>query len=179
MPAVEAATLPRLPLSSGPHSGSAGPELQLEGLGDVEKATDGRLEAQGAWRARALQREGLQDGGEQEEEFGPSQALPEADALTWTEERSGAGPAVLTARHTGTGEWAGAAPKIPKEKGRNASCFLNFPSASRNRPGLNSSGSSKTTGSCRMEPRRGKTSVPCGGGDSRSVVSHSLGSHGL
>lgn len=82
---------------------SAGPELQLEGLGDVEKATDGRLEAHGAWWARALQREGLQDGGEQEEEFGPSQALPKADALTWREERSGAGPAVLPARHVGRG----------------------------------------------------------------------------
>ena len=82
---------------------SAGPELQLEGLGDVEKATDGRLEAHGARRAWALQREGLQDGGEQEEEFGPSQALPKADALTWREERSGAGPAVLPARHVGRG----------------------------------------------------------------------------
>ena len=68
--------------------------------------------------------------------------------------------------------------KIPKEKGRNASCFLNFPSASRNRPGLNSWGSLKTAGSCRMEPRRGKTSVPCGGG-SHSAMSDSLRTHRL
>ena len=90
---------------------SAGPDSQLEGSGDVEKATDGRLEVQGARRAWALQREGLQDGGEQEEEFGPSQALPEADALTWREERGGTGSAALPARHRGTGEWAGAAPE--------------------------------------------------------------------
>lgn len=78
--------LPSFPSSPGPHGGvgwrSAGPELQLEGLGDVEKATDGWLEAQGTRWARVPQREGLQDGGEQEEELGPSQALPEADTLT-------------------------------------------------------------------------------------------------
>lgn len=62
---------------------SAGPDLQLEGRGDVEKATDGWLEAQGPGRAWALQEEGLQDGGDQEEEFCSSQALPEADTLTW------------------------------------------------------------------------------------------------
>lgn len=77
---------------------SAGPELQLEGLGDVEKATDGWLEAQGPRRARAFQREGLQDGREQEEELGSRQALAEADALTWREGRAEAGPAVLTPR---------------------------------------------------------------------------------
>lgn len=61
---------------------SAGPDLQLEGRGDVEKATDSWLEAQGPGWAWALQEEGLQDGGDQEEEFCSNQALPEADTLT-------------------------------------------------------------------------------------------------
>lgn len=90
MATAKAATS-RFPSSSGPHGGvgwrSAGPELQLEGWGDVEKATDGRLEVQGTRWTRVPQREGLQDGGEQEEELGPSQALPEADTLTWRGDR--------------------------------------------------------------------------------------------
>lgn len=76
-------------------------------------------------------------------------------------ETDGAVPTILTPRPVGgpVGR-QGRTQQIPKEKGRKASCFLNFPSASRNRPGLNSSGCLKTSGSCRMEPRRGKTSVP-------------------
>lgn len=59
----------------------SGTDLQLEGWGDVEKATDGGLEAQGVQWARALQGEGLQDGGEEEEELCFCQALSKADTL--------------------------------------------------------------------------------------------------
>lgn len=81
-----ATNLPRLPPSSGPHGGGqgrlVGPDLQLEGWGDVEKAADSWLEAQGIRWARAFQGEGLQDGGEEEEELCAGQALSQADALT-------------------------------------------------------------------------------------------------
>lgn len=81
-----ATNLPQLPPSSGPHGGGwgrlVGPDSQLEGWGDVEKAADSWLEAQGTRRARALQGEGLQDGGEEEEELCVRQALSQADALT-------------------------------------------------------------------------------------------------
>lgn len=81
-----------------------GPDLQLEGWGDVEKAADSWLEAQGPRRARAVQGEGLQEGGEEEEELCPRQALPEADTLTWREQGDGTGSALLTPRR---GEPAG------------------------------------------------------------------------
>lgn len=87
---------------------SAGPDLQLEGRGDVEKATDSWQEAQGPGRAWALQEEGLQDGGDQEEEFCSSQALPKANTLTWRRQGDGAGPALLTPRPQGGG-WVGRA----------------------------------------------------------------------
>lgn len=82
---------------------SDGPDLQLEGRGDVEKATDGWLEGQEPGWVWALQEEGLQDGGDQEEEFCSSQALPEADTLTWRGQGDGAGPALLTPRPQGEG----------------------------------------------------------------------------
>lgn len=68
-----------------PHDGvgwSAGTDLQLEGWGDVEKATDSWLETHGTHWARALQGEGLQDGGDEKEQLRSCQALPEADTLT-------------------------------------------------------------------------------------------------
>lgn len=139
-----------------------GPDLQLEGWGDVEKAADSWLEAQGPRWAWAVQGEGLQEGGEKEEELRPCQALPEADTLTWRERGDGTVSALLTPRHGEPAGEQGPAQHVPKEKGKNASCFWNRPSASRNRSGLNSSGCSKTSGSHRTEPRRGKTSVPCG-----------------
>lgn len=71
--------------------------MQLEGRGDVEKATDSWLEAEGTWWAWTLQGEGLQDGSDQEEELCSGQALPKADTLTWRKEGDGAGP-VLTPR---------------------------------------------------------------------------------
>lgn len=140
---------------------SAGPDLQLEGRGDVEKATDSWLEAQDSRRAWTFQGEGLQDGGDQEEDLCSCQALSKADTLTWRKKGGGDGPAFLTPRSQG-GQVGGQGQvqQVPKEKGRNASGFLNFLSASRNRSGLNSSGCLKTSGSCKTEPKRGKTSVP-------------------
>lgn len=45
-----------------------GPDSQLEGRGNVENTADSWLKVQGTQRACALQGEGLQDGGGQEED---------------------------------------------------------------------------------------------------------------
>lgn len=182
MPTVEAATLPRL--SSSPHSrwrwdgGQRGRNRSWKARGMLKRPlmAGWRLRAPGGHgpssekacrmavnrrkssvRARPSPRQTRLPGGKREVALGQPPSPP------------GTGGPV-------SGQ--GRPQKIPKEKGRNASCFLNFPSASRNRPGLNSSGSLKTAGSCRMEPRRGKTSVPCGGG-SHSATSDSLRTHRL
>lgn len=84
--------------------------MQLESWGDVEKATDSWLEAQGPRRAGALQGEGLQDGGEEEEELCPRQALSEADTLTWREQGGGTGSALLIPSVGRTGRGAGTGP---------------------------------------------------------------------
>lgn len=56
-------------------------ESELEGRGDVGEAADGRLEAQSLWWGGTLQGEILQDGGEEEEDFGSGQAFSEANSL--------------------------------------------------------------------------------------------------
>lgn len=87
-----------------------GPDSQLEGRGNVENTADSWLKVQGTQRACALQGEGLQDGGGQEEDLCSCQALPKADTLTWKEEADGAGSARLTPRPGRTGGWEGTGP---------------------------------------------------------------------
>lgn len=84
--------------------------MQLEGWGDVEKATDRWPEAQGTGRARAVQGEGLQDSGDEEEQLRSSQAFPEADTLPWKEEDTGLGKP--SSHHTVASRWAGTGPAV-------------------------------------------------------------------